>query len=59
MALKGPADLPPFEIPQTQGAIVAAGDNAIPVGAKGHRPNPSFVALKGPADLPSVEIPQP
>ena len=31
MALKGPADLPPLEIPQPQGAVVPAGDNAIPL----------------------------
>ena len=36
MALKGPADLPPLEIPQPQGAVFAPRDNAIPLWAKGH-----------------------
>ncbi len=46
MARKGAADLPPLEVPQPQGAVVAPRHNAIPPGAKGHRPNPAGMARK-------------
>ncbi len=41
MALEGLTDGVALAIPQAQGFIITAGDNPIPLGAKGHGPKPS------------------
>ncbi len=50
--------LPADAIPQAQGLIIAAGDNPIPLGAKGHGQNRAAMALEGLTDGVALAIPQ-